>query len=95
MGRRYIAGYPWLGHYDTWKLDRLQKLIEKNHGLAYIPGHHCTSDYRGTAETFQTVAIHSKALHDAVAVNGKEEYMLFTLLVHEMSGRVLQALAAQ
>jgi len=115
MGRRYIAGYPWLGHYDTWKLDRLQKLIEKNHGLAYIPGHHCTSDYRGTAETFQTVAIHSKALHDAVAaielsdkvkfsrdlqficdsigvripflpVNGKEEYMLFTLLVHEMSG---------
>ena len=59
-------GYLWVGHYDTWKLDCLQKLIEKNHGLVFLPGHNCARDYRDTAESFQTVAIHSKELHDAV-----------------------------
>jgi hypothetical protein len=115
MGRRYIAGFPWVGHYDTWKLDRLQKLIEKNHGLVFLPGHNCASDYKDTAESFQTVTIHSQELHDAVAavkikkdvklsqgvqfmcralgipipflpVSGKNEYHLFTLLVHQLSG---------
>jgi hypothetical protein len=67
MGQRYIAGFPWVGHYDTWKLDRLQKLIEKNHGFVFLPGHNCASNYRDTAESFQMVVIHSQELHDAVA----------------------------
>jgi hypothetical protein len=29
MGQWYIAGFLWVGHYDTWKLDCLQELIEK------------------------------------------------------------------
>jgi hypothetical protein len=66
MGRRYIASFSFVGHYDTWKLDDLQKLIEKNHGLVFLPGHNCASDYKDTAETFQTVAIHTKELHDAL-----------------------------
>jgi hypothetical protein len=66
MGRRYIADFPFVGHYDTWKLDDLQKLIQSNHGLVFLPGHKCASDYKDTAETFQTVAIHTKELQDAL-----------------------------
>lgn len=53
---------------DTWELDRLQKLIEKKQGLVLLPPRHkYASDYRDTAEPFQTGAIHSQELHYAVA----------------------------
>lgn len=46
MGKKYIQGYPFVGHYDTWKLDLLQKMVEKNHGKLYSPGHKAVCEIR-------------------------------------------------
>jgi hypothetical protein len=68
MGRQYIAGSPWAGHYDIWKLDCLQKLIEKNISLVFLSKHNWASNYRDTTESLQMVAIHpQQELHSAVA----------------------------
>jgi hypothetical protein len=64
-------------HHRLQKLDRLKKLMEKNLGLVFLPGHNCASDYRGTAQSFQTVAIYPQELHDAVtAVKIKNDAIL-------------------
>jgi hypothetical protein len=67
MGQENIAGLPWVGHYDTWKLDCLHRLIEKDHGLVFLPEHNCTSDYRDTPKSLQMGAIQPQDPHSAVA----------------------------
>jgi hypothetical protein len=66
-GWQFIAGFPWVGHYDTWKVDCLRKLVEENLDLVFLSKHICTSDYRGTVESLQTIAIHPHELLGAVA----------------------------
>jgi hypothetical protein len=78
MGRQYIAGSPRVGHYDTWELHCPQKLIERNLGLVFLPEHNCASEYRDTAESLQTVAIHPQEIHGAVAA--------VKIKMHVMSG---------
>jgi hypothetical protein len=53
-------GFPKInGHYDTWKIDALQSLVEKKHGVLLYPDWSNASDYKETAESFGTVALHS------------------------------------
>ena len=57
---RKRLGFPKLGHYGTWKIDALQLLVEKNHGILLYPDWSNASDYKDTSESFGTVALHSK-----------------------------------
>jgi hypothetical protein len=59
-------GYPKLGHFDTWLIDLLQRLVEQNHGVLYIPSWSNASDYVATSEVFDTVPLHSDALEAAI-----------------------------
>jgi hypothetical protein len=34
MDETRLVGQPKLGHYNTWLVDKLQLLVEKNHGIA-------------------------------------------------------------
>lgn len=59
-------GFPKLGHYDTWKIDMLQLLVENNHNVLLFPDWSNASDYKPTPENFGTVALHTHELHLAV-----------------------------
>jgi hypothetical protein len=67
INERKRLGFPKLMHFDTWKVDMLQLLVEKNHGILLYPDWSNASDYKETAESFDTVALHSQELHEAVA----------------------------
>jgi len=69
---RRLADYPHLGHFNTWQIDKLQILIEKNHGRLLYPAWVNASDYQDTAESFVTVALHSKELADALEEQAKK-----------------------
>ena len=74
MSERYRSGFPRLGHYDSWKIDLLQILVQKNHGRLLYPYWVNASDFRDTPESFNTVALHSSDLDDALkAINVDEE----------------------
>jgi hypothetical protein len=59
-------GFPRIGHYDTWLVDLLQILVMKNHGMRIYPDLSNTSDYIATDESFDSIALHSHRLDDAV-----------------------------
>jgi hypothetical protein len=42
---RRRTGFPRLGHYDTWLIDKLQLLVEHNHNADYYPAWPNTGDY--------------------------------------------------
>ena len=62
IARRRRDGYPKVGHYDTWLIDRLKllsaKVLKKTIFKCWTP----SIMYRDTPETFVTVAIHSKEI---------------------------------
>jgi hypothetical protein len=68
VSERRRLGFPRIGHYDTWLIDHLQKLIQHNHGVIYYPDWSNASDHVPTGETFGTVPIHSAEL--AAAIEG-------------------------
>ena len=55
-----------IGHYDTWLIDLLQRLVYKNHGITVYPHWSNASDFKETDESFDTVALHSLDLHQAL-----------------------------
>jgi hypothetical protein len=57
-------GYPDDGHYDTWKINLLQILVEENHNILLYHGWSKTSDMKQTDESLGTVALHDLALHE-------------------------------
>ena len=59
-------GFPRIGHYDTWLIDYLQIIVERNHGVLLYPDWSNASDYVKTRERFGMVAIHSPELADAI-----------------------------
>ena len=63
---RRIDGQPMIGHYDTWLIDLLQQLVQKNHAVTLYPHWSNASDYKDTEESFDTVALHSADLHQAL-----------------------------
>jgi len=64
--------FPILGHFDTWRVDAIQNLVWKNHRIQIYPGWTNASDYKDTEESFDTVALHSQPLHDALEERMKE-----------------------
>ena len=63
---RRRLGFPKIGHSDTWLIDELQLLVERNHGVLLYPDWSNTSDYQTTTESFGTVSLHSRALGEAI-----------------------------
>ena len=66
VSERRRLGFPRIGHYDTWLIDYLQLIVERNHGVLLYPDWSNASDYETTREHFRTVAIHSQELADAI-----------------------------
>jgi hypothetical protein len=60
-GRNY-SDYPKLGHYDTWDVDLLQELVERNTGKLLFPGWCNVNDFEDTDESFVTAPIHDQEL---------------------------------
>ena len=63
---RRRAGFPKVGHYDTWLIDKLQELVSLNHGKLLFPEWSNTSDLIDTPERFGTVPIYSDELRAAL-----------------------------
>jgi hypothetical protein len=59
-------GFPRIGHYDTWLIDYLQIIVERNHGVLLYPDWSNASNYKAKREHFGRVAIHSQELADAI-----------------------------
>ena len=66
VSERRRLGFPVIGHYDTWLIDYLQIIVERNHGVLLYPDWSNASDYVITREKFGTVPIHSPQLADAI-----------------------------
>ena len=61
-------GFPLTGHYDTWLIDLLQILVERNHNVLIYPTWTNTADFANTPEApGGTIALQSSEL--TVAVN--------------------------
>jgi hypothetical protein len=56
-------GFHRIGHFNTWIIDQLQNLVRENHGIQLYPYWTNASDYKPTNETFDTIALHHKTLH--------------------------------
>ena len=55
--------YPSFGHYDTWNIDLLQRLIIENHdGCRYNPHYNNIYDHANTTEKFGIVPLHTDDL---------------------------------
>lgn len=66
VSQKRRSGFPRLGHYDTWLVDLLQALVMKNHGLRIYPDLSNTSEYIFTDESFDSIALQSHRLNEAV-----------------------------
>jgi hypothetical protein len=66
VNERKTLGYPQIGYYDTWKIDLLQLLVDKKHGDLLYPYWSNASDLKETLESFDTIALHSEELHEAL-----------------------------
>jgi hypothetical protein len=44
VSQRRHPQFPFIGHYDTWKVDRLQALVERNRRTVLYPGWTNSSD---------------------------------------------------
>jgi hypothetical protein len=64
VNERKRAGFPKIGHYDTWKA--IQLVLEKNQGVLVYPDWSNVSDYKETYKSFGMVALHSLELHEAL-----------------------------
>ena len=64
INERKRLGFPKIGHFDTWQVDALQLLVEKNHNVLLFPDWSNSSDYKSTPESFGTVALHSQEIHE-------------------------------
>lgn len=60
-------GFHRIGHFNTWIIDQLQNLVRENHDIQLYPYWTNASDYKPTNETFDTIALHHKTLHQKLA----------------------------
>ena len=64
--------FPRVGHFDTWKIDMVQKLVQQNWGYSFFSGYQCPGGFVGTDESFVTVPLHDTTLDDALKAKAKE-----------------------
>jgi hypothetical protein len=62
---RRRADFPMVA-LNTWLIDSLQLILWSNHGIQLFSCWSNPSDNRETAESFDTVALHSSTLHEAL-----------------------------
>ena len=67
VSERRRLGFPRIGHFCTWLIDKIQLLVERNHSVLAYKGWSNESDYERTTEAFSVVPIHSDALGRAVS----------------------------
>ena len=67
VSERRRSGFPVLGHFDTWLIDRLQLLVEQNRNVYFYPSWPNTADFAPTSERFGTVPLHSEELGKVLA----------------------------
>ena len=60
------AGYPKIGHYQTWYVDKIQHTYSKNFCCLYMPNWINTLDFVDTKETFDIVPLHDQNLDSAL-----------------------------
>jgi len=65
--------FPRIGHYNTWLIDELQRLVLQNHGVLMFPDWSNTSEFKDTAERFGTIPIHTKDLGDELKAHMKDK----------------------
>ena len=67
ISERRRFGYPTVGHFDSWKIDQMQNLVEMNHGVLLYPYWSNASDLKQTDESLGTVCLHNDELETAIA----------------------------
>ena len=67
IARALFDGHPDIGHFDTFLIDKLQNLLERNHKKSLYDSWVNASDFKQTEESFSMVALHNKELADALA----------------------------
>ena len=60
MSVRRRAGFPKIGHYDTWLIDELQLLVWRNHGKHLYPHWSNSSHYVSTPEKMDFVSMQNE-----------------------------------
>ena len=60
MSERRRAGFPKIGHYDTWLIDELQLLVWLNHGVDLFPNWSNSSHYISTPEQMDFVSMQNE-----------------------------------
>ena len=55
-------GLPRFGHFHTWLVDQLQRLLEENHGEPLFPNWVGATENRDCDCNFEAMAIHSGSL---------------------------------
>jgi hypothetical protein len=66
ISERRRASFPNIGHFDTWRVDALQLLVEHNHNVLVYPNWSNTADFIDTEETFGTVPLQCNLLTSGV-----------------------------
>ncbi|KAJ1633187.1 hypothetical protein T492DRAFT_904426 [Pavlovales sp. CCMP2436] len=66
VSERLRPGFPVLDMYDTWLIDLLQVLVSQKWSVLLFPEWSNTGDFAPTAETFDTVPLHSTELGAAI-----------------------------
>ena len=62
ISERRRRGFPKLGHFDTWLVDSLQLIVERNHNAVLFEFWSNTSDFIDTPERLGTVCLHTPIL---------------------------------
>mmetsp|Transcript_5457 Transcript_5457/g.16252 ORF Transcript_5457/g.16252 Transcript_5457/m.16252 type:complete len:505 (-) Transcript_5457:157-1671(-) len=70
VSERRRRGFPRLGMFDTWLIDKLQVLIAHNHNVVWHPEWSNASDFARTDEAFGTVPLFSATNELAAAIKG-------------------------
>ena len=61
-------GFARFGHVDTWKIEELQSLVYRNHGILLYPDITSSSEYTTTSQSFDSVALQNFEVHQALKV---------------------------
>jgi hypothetical protein len=72
MLQRRVAGFPKIGHDDTWLVDLSQKHVLHNHRTLFCPSWLNSSEVRNTTERKGATALHSNELGDAIDQRGHQ-----------------------
>jgi len=71
ISERRVAGFPKIGHFDTWLIDLCQNLVARNHRIRLYPTWSNATDFMPTNETFGVIPLHSEKLGIAIKLQAQ------------------------